>query len=135
VTALTTLTRLSRRRAEELQVELAALEEIVRDFDRRIVEHDRRLQAEKAEALGDPFSVFGNYARAAMQRREKLVAARVKANEAAEAHRAILTAAFVEMKKMETLAENEAIRVADEEAKRDQAMLDDAAGAAFARRG
>jgi flagellar export protein FliJ len=118
-----------------LQVELAALEEIVRDFDERIIDHDRRVEAEKAEALGDPFSVFGAYVRAAGQRRQKLVAERAKANAAAEAHRTVLTEAFVEMKKMETLSENEAIRIADEEARREQAMADDVAGAAFARRG
>jgi flagellar export protein FliJ len=118
-----------------LQVELAALEDVVRDFDQRIVAHDHHVEAERAGALGDPFSVFGIYVRAAAQRRGKLTAERAKANAALEAHRTVLTEAFVEMKKMETLAENEAIRAAEEEARLEQAMLDDVAGAAFARRG
>ena len=134
MSALPTLVRLAKRRAEDLQRALAVLEDQRRATEARLEEHDRIVKAEQAMANGVAFAAFGNFAQAALQRKGILLKELARQEAEAEAMRATLSEAFVELKKLETLAENQAIREADEENKREQAMLDDVAGAAMARR-
>jgi flagellar export protein FliJ len=133
MSAIQTLVRLARRRAEELQRELGALENQRRAIEARLVEHDRIVASEQALAAQDVLSGFGNFAQAAHARKQAILKEKAIAARDAEALRDTLADAFIELKKLETLAENEAIRAVVEADKRDQAVLDDLA-AGMARR-
>jgi flagellar export protein FliJ len=135
MSALDTLARLARRRAEDLQRELAVLDGQRRGIEARLIEHDKIVLAEQDLASGIAIAAYGNFAQAAMQRKNALLKEQTRVEGAAEALRATLSEAFIELKKLETLAENQAMREAAEADKREQAELDDVAGAAMARRG
>lgn len=134
MSAIDTLVRLARRRAEELQRELAALENQRRAIEARLVEHDRIVASEQALAAQDVLSGFGNFVQAANARKQGLLKERTFAARDAEELRDTLADAFIELKKLETLAENEAIRAAAEADKREQAVLDDLAASTARRR-
>jgi flagellar export protein FliJ len=127
MSAIETLVRMARRRAEELQRELAKLENHRRSIEARLVEHDRIVASEQALAAGEAMSGFGNFAQAAVMRKAAILQQRVQAAREAEALRDTLADAFIELKKLETLAENEAIRAAVAADKREQAELDEVA--------
>jgi flagellar protein FliJ len=129
MSALETLVRMARRRAEDLQRELSALENRRRAIEARLVEHDRIVASEQALAARDVMSAFGDFAQAAVARKAAIVKERGEAAHAAELMRDTLADAFIELKKLETLAENQALRAAIAEEKRDQAALDDLAAA------
>lgn len=131
--ALATLIRVARLRAEMLQRELAVLEERRRALEERVRTHDDQVRAEQKAARDDALALYGGFAQAALRRRAALVAEGEAAGRAADALRATLKEAFVELKKLETLAENEAARALAEDNKREQAALDDIAGVAAAR--
>lgn len=127
MSAIETLVRMARRRAEELQRELGVLENQRRAIEARLVEHDRIVASEQALAAGEAMSGFGNFAQAALTRKAAILQQRASAARDAEALRDTLADAFIELKKLETLAENEAIRAAVEASKREQAELDEVA--------
>jgi flagellar export protein FliJ len=127
MSAIETLVRMARRRAEELQRELGVLENQRRAIEASIVEHDRIVASEQALAAGHAMSGFGNFAQAAVMRKAAILQRRAIAARDAEALRDTLADAFIELKKLETLAENEAIRAAVEADKREQAELDEVA--------
>lgn len=133
MSAIDTLVRLARRRAEELQRELAALENQRRAIEARLVEHDRIVASEQALAAQDVLSGFGNFVQAANARKQGILKEKASAARDAEELRDTLADAFIELKKLEMLAENEAIRAAAEADKREQDVLDDLA-AGMARR-
>ncbi len=128
MSALTTLARMARLRAEALQRELALLDETRRTMDARIVNHDWTVLAEQREAAADPMVTFGAYAQAALMQRAQLLIERETAAHAAEMLRGTLADAFIELKKLETLIENEVAREKAEEEARERAELDDLAG-------
>jgi flagellar export protein FliJ len=128
MSALTTLARMARLRAEALQRELALLDEQRRALDTQIVNHDWTVLAEQREAGADAMAMFGAYAQAALMQRARLLIERETAAHAAEMLRATLSDAFIELKKLETLIENEVAREKLEEETRERAELDDLAG-------
>jgi flagellar protein FliJ len=128
MSALSTLARMARLRAEALQRELALLDETWRALDARIVAHDKNVLAEQREALGDSMAMFGAYAQAALMQRAQMLIERENAARAAEMLRNTLSDAFIELKKLETLIENEVARERAEEEARERAELDDLAG-------
>lgn len=127
MSAIETLVRMARRRAEELQRELAKLENQRRAIEVRLVEHDRIVASEQAIAAGQAMSGFGNFAQAALMRKGAILQQRAQAAREAESLRDTLADAFIELKKLETLAENEAIRAAVAADRREQAELDEVA--------
>jgi flagellar export protein FliJ len=134
MSAIDTLVRMARRRAEELQRELATLETHRRAIEARLVEHDKIVASEQALAAQDVMSGFGNFVQAANARKQGILKEKAIAARDAEALRNTLADAFIELKKLETLAENEAIRAAAEADKQEQAVLDDLAAATARRR-
>lgn len=127
MSAIETLVRMARRRAEDLQRELGKLEDHRRSIEARLVEHDRIVASEQALAAGEAMSGFGNFAQAALMRKAGILQQRAQAAREAETLRDTLADAFIELKKLETLAENEAIRAAVAADKREQAELDEVA--------
>jgi flagellar export protein FliJ len=134
MTAIETLVRLARRRAEDLQRELSNLENQRRAIEVRLVEHDRIVASEQALAAQDVLSGFGNFAQAANMRKQGILRERALAAREAEVMRETLADAFIELKKLETLAENQAIRAIAAENAREQATLDDVAAMTSRRR-
>ncbi len=128
MSALSTLARMARLRAEALQRELALLDETRRTLDARIVAHDKTVLAEQREALGDSMAMFGAYAQAALMQRAQMLIERETAAHAAEMLRGTLSDAFIELKKLETLIENQEARERAAEEARERAELDDLAG-------
>lgn len=126
--ALSTLARMARLKAEALQRELAELDGQARALDARIAAHDQTVLAEQKEAQGDLLAMFGAYAQAALMQRTQMLIERETAAHAADMLRNTLADAFVELKKLETLIENEAARERAEEQARERAELDDLAG-------
>lgn len=128
MSALSTLARMARLRAEALQRELAVLDEQHRALDARLAAHDRSVLAEQREAAGDPMAMFGPYAQAAFMQRAQILVERETAAHAADVLRDTLADAFVELKKLETLIDNETARARAAEDARERAELDDLAG-------
>ncbi|MGE3301802.1 MAG: flagellar FliJ family protein [Hyphomonadaceae bacterium] len=128
MSAAATLARVAKSRAEEIQRALAEADAYAEACAQRIVAHDARVKAEQQAAASSPFASYAAYATAALIRRAGLVSEHARATAEAQALRATLTEAFVEMKKLETLAENEIAAARAEEARREQADLDETAG-------
>ncbi len=128
MSALNTLARMARLRAEALQRELAALDEQRRTYNAKIVAHDQNVLAEQRQAHGDSFAMFGAYAQAALMQRAQMMIERETTSHAAEMLRSTLSDAFIELKKLETLIDNQAAREKAEEEARERAELDDLAG-------
>jgi len=129
VSALATLARVARRKAEEIERALAALEERRAIVERRVDAHDRTVAGEQATAAGsvDAAIAFGAYAQLALAQRRGMASERdVIANEA-NALRDALREAFIELKKIETLIAQDVERVQVEEGRREQAQMDDLA--------
>ena len=128
MSAVDTLARVARRHAEEVQRRLAEADAYADACAERVRAHDRDMEAEQQVARDNPFASFGAYVTASLIRRAALVSEHARALAAAAALRETLTDAFVELKKLETLAENERVAARAEEDRREQAELDDVAG-------
>jgi flagellar export protein FliJ len=129
VSALETLARIARRQGEDIERQLAALEARRREAHARIEAHDRAMENERALARSSVASAmaFGAYAPHALAQRQTLAAAERTLALETEALRDTLRAAFIELKKVETLIDQEAERAAVEQGRRDQAEMDDIA--------
>ena len=114
MSALETLARVARREAEAIERQLAAVEARRANILARIETHDRIVRDEQERAQGsvDAALAYGAFAQAAItQRRVMINEDHVLAAEAG-ALRDALRDAFIELKKVETLIENEAERAA-----------------------
>jgi flagellar export protein FliJ len=129
MSALETLARVARRKAEEIERELSAIESRRLLLARRLDAHDASVADEQATAAGslDAAIAFGAYAHLALGRRRILVAEHEALAAESDALRDSLRDAFVELKKIETLIDQEADRNAIEDNRREQAQMDDLA--------
>jgi len=137
VKGLSTLIRLADAEVTERQ---RALAEIGRRVDALLMEaaaHEAAIEAEAAAVreAADPRMPFGAYVQAALLTRADLERRRIVLDAEAEQIRAGLNEAFVELKRLQLLAEKLQLRERAEEEARDRASIDEVATSRFARRG
>jgi len=126
---LQTLIRLAKREVDDLTRVLADLETQRAAALARVVALDETVAAEQALAARHALAgaAYGGYARAVMDDRRALQADVARCEQEAAHVRALLEAAYVELKKVETLADWRAERRMIETNKRDAAALDETA--------
>jgi flagellar export protein FliJ len=127
--SLDALIRLARFKVEELQKQMASLDEARGALQRQIDQLNASVPEEQvaASAAKDGFLAYGSYAQAVIQRRNNLRASVGEVEAQAGRLRAALTDAFVELKKFETMEERRRATERAERRTREQARLDDLA--------
>jgi len=134
--ALSTLIKLARAEVDSCQRAVVEAQRMHARAIARIADLDTRIASEQAAAAkaASAWSTYGGYAAARADDRRVLNAeeAAYAAHEASL--RETLTQAHVELKKLEKLAELEAARALEAEARAEQAALDEAATMRAARR-
>ena len=132
-----TLIRLAKSEVDDLGRVLADIEARRAAALQRVIDLDAHVAQEQVIAARHALAgaAYGGFARAAMDDRRALLG-EVERFETEAGHvRELLQAAFVELKKVETLAEQRQARAASERAKREGAQLDETAITRAARRG
>jgi len=122
------LIRLARFKVEELQKQMADIEQVrvsIHDQIDRLEESVPEEQAVAAESK-DGYLAYGSYARSVIQRKEKLRLDEVDAQ--ADGLRERLETAFGELKKFELLEERRLSRIQDALRAAEQAEMDEIAG-------
>ena len=121
-----TLIRLKKFQVDEKRRKVMQIETMIAEFERMGVELEREIKGEQERAgINDPgHFAYPTYAKAAIQRREKLKQSaeelKVKLNDAKDA----LAEAFEGLKKVELLDERDQMRERAEAAAQEQAELD-----------
>jgi len=133
---LSTLMRLARAEIDARQRALAELEAARGGLERDIVERDAALVRERDAAAGDPETLraFSAYLGATMAAKADLARRAGVLGEEAGEIRASLNEAFIELKRLELLAERLEREEERAQAMRDNAALDEMAIARFARK-
>ena len=127
---VTGLVRLARFKVEELQKQMADLNQARALLERQVSSLAESVPEEQvaANASRDGFVAYGSYAQAVIQRKNNLRVSIAEVDAQADALRAQLEDAFLELKKYELLEERRRAQALTAEAKRAQAQLDDIAG-------
>lgn len=127
--ALSTLIKLARAEADRCQRALAEAQRLHARALARIAELDAGIASEQAVAAkaASAWSTYGGYAAARADDRRALNAEAAACAAQEAALREALAQAHVELKKLEKLAELEAARALEAEARAEQAALDEAA--------
>ena len=123
------LIRLARFKVEELQKQMADIEQVrgsIHDQIDRLEESVPEEQAVAAENK-DGYLAYGSYARSVIQRKEKLRASLEEVDAEAGALRERLETAFGELKKFELLEERRLARIQDALRASEQAEMDEIA--------
>ncbi|MEQ8406118.1 MAG: flagellar export protein FliJ [Oceanicaulis sp.] len=123
------LIRLARFKVEELQKQMADIEQIrgsIHDQIERLEESVPEEQAVAAENK-DGYLAYGSYARSVIQRKEKLRLSLDEVDAQADGLRERLETAFGELKKFELLEERRLARIQDAVRAAEQAELDEIA--------
>ena len=122
-----TLIRVKRFQVDEKRRQVAQIEAMMADFHRMAEELDKQIADEQKKAgIDDPAHfAYPTFAKAARQRRDNLVASADGLQGQLDAAQAALEEAFQELKKVELLDERDTERERHEEAKREQAELDE----------
>lgn len=123
------LIRLARFKVEELQKQMADIEQVrgsIHDQIERLEESVPEEQAVAAENK-DGYIAYGSYARSVIQRKEKLRSSLDEVDAQAGALRERLEAAFGELKKYELLEERRLARIQDALRASEQAEMDEIA--------
>jgi flagellar export protein FliJ len=123
------LIRLARFKVEELQKQMADIEQVrgsIHDQIDRLEESVPEEQAVAAENK-DGYLAYGSYARSVIQRKEKLRASLEEVDAEAGALRERLESAFGELKKFELLEERRLARIQDALRASEQAEMDEIA--------
>ena len=123
------LIRLARFKVEELQKQMADIEQIrgsIHDQIERLEESVPEEQAVAAENK-DGYLAYGSYARSVIQRKEKLRLSLEEVDAQADALRERLEGAFGELKKFELLEERRLARIQDAVRAAEQAEMDEIA--------
>ena len=123
------LIRLARFKVEELQKQMADIEQVrlsIHDQIDRLEESVPEEQAIAAENK-DGYLAYGSYARSVIQRKEKLRLSLEEVDCQADALRERLEGAFAELKKFELLEERRLARIQDTLRAAEQAEMDDIA--------
>lgn len=136
MTAFKSLTRVHTWILTEKRQRLAGIEELVAKMrdDLRRLEEDLNSENRAAGASSEGTVAFPAFVAAALERRRRLRQTIAELEEAVEAARAEVHAAFEEMKKYEHARDLEAQQARDERARREQVELDEL-GTALYRRG
>ncbi len=123
------LIRLARFKVEELQKQMATLDEARLSLERQIDTLEKSVPGEQvaATASREGFVAYGSYAQAVIQRKTNLRTSLDGVSGQAEHLREQLEAAFGELKKYELMEERRRAEKAAARAKRAQADLDDVA--------
>ncbi len=134
--ALATLIRLAKERVEEARRAFAEGQARHARAVARIADLETHVASEQVEAAKaqSVWSTYGAFAAVRARDRRLLEADERACAEAAYVLRDALTAAHVDLKKLEKLAELEAARAAERQLRREQAELDEAATLRAARR-
>ncbi|MGJ3232582.1 MAG: flagellar export protein FliJ [Oceanicaulis sp.] len=123
------LIRLARFKVEELQKQMADIEQVrgsIHDQIERLEESVPEEQAVAAENK-DGYLAYGSYARSVIQRKEKLRLSLDEVDAQAGALRERLETAFGELKKFELLEERRLARIQDAVRAAEQAEMDEIA--------
>jgi flagellar FliJ protein len=121
-----TLMRLKRFQVDEKRRRVAQIESTIAEFDRMAGDLDREIahEEQRANITDKTHFAYPTYARAAMQRRDKLKRSADDLKGQLADARLELEEAFEEMKKFEILDDREQARERAAEASRDQAEMD-----------
>lgn len=123
------LIRLKRFQADEKRQQVAAIDSMIADFERMAGDLDAQVEAEQERTGISDVAHFAypTFAKAAMQRRDNLLASAGELREKLEAARDELAEAVEELKKIELIEEREADRERARDKAKDQADLDETA--------
>ncbi|MEQ8435301.1 MAG: flagellar export protein FliJ [Oceanicaulis sp.] len=124
------LIRLARFKVEELQKQMADIEQVrvsIHDQIDRLEESVPEEQAVAGESK-DGYLAYGSYARSVIQRKEKLRLSLDEVDAQADGLRERLETAFGELKKFELLEERRLSRIQDALRASEQAEMDEIAG-------
>ena len=121
-----TLIRLKKFQVDEKRRKVMQIEGMIAEFERMATDLDREIEAEQARAgINDPAHyAYPTYAKAAMQRREKLKTSAGELKGQLDEAKAALQEAFEELKKVELLDERDQMRERAEDNAREQADMD-----------
>lgn len=124
-----TLIRLRRFEVDEKRQRVADIETMIHDFRQMAADLDRQIIAEQERAGVSDVNHFAypTFAKAAMQRRDNLLASARDLESKLDAAREELAAAFEELKKVELIEERDVDRVRMARKHAEQAELDQVA--------
>ena len=113
------VSRLKRFEVEEKQRKVAEIEMMIGDFSQTAQDLDRQIaiEQERAGVSDTNHYAYPTFAKAAIQRRDNLLASTADLEAKLSAARATLAEAFEELKKIELLEERDAERVKIEQAR------------------
>jgi flagellar FliJ protein len=113
------VSRLKRFEVEEKQRKVAEIEMMIGDFSQMAQDLDRQIaiEQERAGVSDTNHYAYPTFAKAAIQRRDNLLASTADLEAKLSAARATLAEAFEELKKIELLEERDAERVKIEQAR------------------
>lgn len=136
MSVLRRLVRYHRHQLDEKRRNLRALEERAASVEGAIERLDMSVVAERRAASHAPevMSAYGGFARAALDRRASLLVALGEATRAVEAARDELLDAFAEVKRYEISLDHQERREREEQGRRVQGLLDEAALNLYRRR-
>ena len=113
------LSRLKRFDVEEKQRKVSEIEAMIGDFNQMATDLDRQIaiEQERAGVSDTNHYAYPTFAKAAIQRRDNLLASAADLEAKLASARATLTEAFEELKKIELLEERDAERIKIEQAR------------------
>jgi len=120
------LIRLRRFDVDEKRQKVADIEVMIQDFNQMVVDLDRQIEAEQERAGVSDVNhyAYPTFAKAAVQRRDNLMASIDDLNAKLERARDDMAEAFEDLKKVELINERETERVRSEQMKSEQEELD-----------
>ncbi|MCF6292208.1 MAG: flagellar export protein FliJ [Robiginitomaculum sp.] len=129
------LVKLARFKVEELQRQMAMLDDARAHLEGRSADLERSVPEEQvaANATKEGYLAYGSYAQAVIIRKENLRTSMVEFDAQTAALRVLLEDAFRELKKFELMEERRLKTIAEANAKAEQAELDEIAGVRAAR--
>lgn len=127
MSALPTLIRLARHNMEEKRRKLVGLETLMANLKAKLVQLEKEVEREQAFAALDSEKMFlyGNYARAVIARRENIQRSMNELQGQIDGAHEEVSEAYQEVGRYEVVLERQQERQAIEEARRQQAELDD----------
>lgn len=130
------LVKLARFKVEELQRQMAMLDDARAHLEGRAADLERSVPEEQvaANATKEGYLAYGSYAQAVIVRKENLKVSMVEIDAQTASLRVLLADAFHELKKFELMEERRLKTIAEAAAKAEQAELDEIAGVRAAKR-
>ncbi|MBL4616673.1 MAG: flagellar export protein FliJ [Robiginitomaculum sp.] len=124
------LVKLARFKVEELQRQMAMLDDARSHLEGRSADLERSVPEEQvaANATKEGYLAYGSYAQAVIIRKENLRTSMIEFDAQTAALRVLLEDAFRELKKFELMEERRLKAIAEANAKAEQAELDEIAG-------